>query len=103
MEARKEEIRKANVHEVWENSADLLAELDFLGYCLDKIAGDNDWLVERLNEMSKENEAARSRQSFSRNVNYNEIMNSLSTNEQVMKEFVSARNKLVEQFSNESI
>lgn len=99
---RKNEVSGLFHYEVWQDSVEVLAEADFIGYFLNKLSGDNDWLVQQLNEVSRECDELKSKQGANKSASYKEIMSSLSANEAVMKDFVEARNRLVEQFTRDT-
>ena len=90
---RKREFVELSQCEIWRYYAETLAELDFIGYMLNKLSADNDWLVDRLDELSKSSPA--------KETNYQQVLSSLSANELVLKEFEDARSKLLQQFQND--
>jgi hypothetical protein len=98
---RKNEIFEARCGKTWGNFADLFVEIDFIGYALHKLKGDNDWLVEQLDVFCKENEDLKE---FivegQKNKKIEKVFKSISSNELAVKDFNEARNKLVMQFKD---
>lgn len=101
---RKSEIFESRCGKTWGNWVDLFVEIDFVGYGLYKLKGDNDWLVEQLDGFCKENEELKDQlQSIPKKLQVEKVFKSLNTNEIAVKDFNEARNKLVMQFKECSL
>jgi hypothetical protein len=97
---RKVDINDLHSNKVWGLYVDLLAEIDFIGYSLHKIQGDNDWLVEQLDSFSRENEDLK-RQGFDfESKPKTKAFHALNSNDVVIRDFNEARNKLMLQFKD---
>lgn len=103
---RKNEIFDSKCGRAWGNYADLFVEIDFIGYALHKLKGDNDWLVEQLDSFCKENEELKDKiflnlDSHDPNIIQKEsVFRSLSNNDLAIKDFKEAGSKLVIQFKD---
>lgn len=89
----------------WKNDSDsehseVLDEIEFLAYMLNKLANDNNWLVDRMAELGKENYQLREdgKSSSPSRVKEDTIID-LKAASSAMKGFEQARNKLLSQFS----
>ena len=103
---RKNEIFESRCGRSWGNYADLFVELDFIGYALHKLKGDNDWLVEQLDSFCKENEELKDN-IFHNYASHDQktmqkegVFRNLSSNELASKDFNEVGSKLVIQFKD---
>jgi chromosome segregation ATPase len=98
---RRQEIINSNENKIWHYYSDILAEIDFIGYSLHKLRGDNDWLVEQLDCFCKENDELKNLlEKGPKAARVNNVFNSLSSNDLVVKDFDKARRKLLSQFKD---
>ena len=61
-----------------------------------KITADNEWLVEQIDELTKE---TADKNKFGKELSYDQVLTTLSANEMVIKDFQDARTKLLKQFA----
>ena len=98
---RKNEIIENNDSKSWNYYSDMLVEIDFIGYSLHKLKGDNDWLVEQLDCFCRENEELKQRLCIEpKKSKMKSAFTSLSSNDIVVKDFNEARKKLLSQFKD---
>ena len=101
---RKSEIFESRCEKTWGDWVDLFVQIDFVGYGLYKLKGDNDWLVEQLDGFCKENEELKDQlRSIPKKLQVEKAFKTLNTNEIAVKDFTEARNKLVMQFKECSL
>ncbi|CAG9321411.1 unnamed protein product [Blepharisma stoltei] len=103
---RKEEISDFAENDSWEHYSELLTELEFIGYAFSKLSTDNDWLIDRLDECSKENEDLRQIPHHlpeTRSSTFEEVLSSLSANKLILRDFQEARSKLMNHFTDSKI
>lgn len=115
--SRKEEISNISENKAWQQYSEVLTQLDFMALSFKKISSDNEWLVEQIDELTKENEINRElelnrecemiQKSYflndEKNIEkecYDEVLNTLTANEVVIKDFQDARSKLLKQFAD---
>jgi len=83
-------------------SSDIILEVEFVCYLASKLTADNDWLIERLAEFGKENERLKrqsgSPQSVKPETLHKQVMDDIRSTTLMMKDFESARDRLVKQF-----
>lgn len=96
---RKIEISEKKNCKVWQYYSEMLAEMDFIGYSLHKIKGDNDWLIEQLDAFCRENEELKKKfVDEPKQAKMQKVFSSLTGNDMVVKDFNEARIKLLSQF-----
>lgn len=79
---------------------DLLVEIEFICYLIVKLTSDNNWLVDRLADLGKENHKLREDgRSPTPSRLKEDVINDLRTASNALKEFEEARDKLMSQFS----
>ena len=94
--ARKEEISRISDNKAWQQYSELLTQLDFMSLSFKKITADNEWLVEQIDELTKE---TANKNKFGKELSYDQVLTTLSANEMVIKDFQDARTKLLKQFA----
>ena len=84
-----------------EEFSEVIYEAEFLSYMINKLACDNNWLVDRMAELGQENYRLREEFHSPRKVNEETIIE-LKAASSAMKGFEQARSKLLSQFSGGS-
>jgi hypothetical protein len=104
---RKEEVCHISDNKIWKQYAELLTQIDFMGLAFKKLSSDNEWLVEQIDELSKANSRdckfyLEEKPRFEERVKdkYEQVINTLTANESVIKDFQDARNRLLKQFAD---
>lgn len=80
------------------NNAELVIQAVFLDHLIQKLGSDNNWLIERLGELQKDNENLKNSGEM-----YANMKNNFINTSQVFKEFADARDKLRNQFETSII
>ena len=98
---RRDEISDRSENKTWQYYSDMLAEMDFIGYSLHKLQGDNDWLIEQLDSFCRENEELKQKiSSGPKKLRMQKVFTSLTSNDVVVKDFNEARKQLLSQFKD---
>jgi hypothetical protein len=95
---RKDEISRISDSKVWRQYSETLAQLDFMALSFKKLTSDNEWLVEQIDELSKENIDTQPKNP--KEISFEQVLTTLSANETVIKDFQDARSKLLKQFAD---
>ena len=126
--ARKQEVANISQNKAWQQYAELLTQLDFMAAAFKKLTSDNEWLVEQIDELTKENEINQEEKMIQesyvcadsyremeqevhrpvesvrhfeeKDLSYEQVLSTLSANEIVIKDFQDARSKLLKQFAD---
>lgn len=81
-------------------SGALIKQVEYLDQVIEKLSADNNWLVDRISELNKENESLKRSLRDSR---LQETLNELETSASVLKNFEESRKNLKKKFSESSI
>ena len=88
--------------ETCDEFSDVLYQIEFLSYMISKLACDNNWLVDWLEDMGQENHRLREDGKMSPSKIREDTINELKAASTALRGFEEARSKLLSQFSDAS-